>query len=81
MTLFFFVFFVGGNKKESLEPEIRRRAVSLSTPHRASDVHVDPLRSAILFRDARGVSTCSVLNTFATVLILPSQIQKYYHYQ
>ena len=45
-----------GGRKESIEPEIRRRAASLSTPHRASDVHVDPLHSAILFRDARGVS-------------------------
>ena len=35
---------------------MRRRAASLSTPHRGSDVNVDPLRSAILFRDARGVS-------------------------
>ena len=38
------------------EPEMRRRAASLSTPHRGSDVNVDPLHSAILFRDARGVS-------------------------
>ena len=38
------------------EHEMRRRAASLSTPHRGSDVNVDPLHSAILFRDARGVS-------------------------
>ena len=54
-TLILDTYFVVG-KKDSLEPEIRRRAASLSTPHRASDVHVDPLHSAILFRDARGVS-------------------------
>merc|ERR1712038_1879056 len=39
-------------------PEMRRRAASLSTPHRGSDVNVDPLRSAILFRDARGLPVC-----------------------
>ncbi|XP_040581433.1 5'-AMP-activated protein kinase subunit gamma-1 [Lepeophtheirus salmonis] len=44
------------NRRSSLEqPEQRRRAASISTPHRASDVHVDPARSAILFRDARGL--------------------------
>ena len=49
-------FFPVANKKDVAEPEMRRRAASLSTPHRGSDVNVDPLRSAILFRDARGVS-------------------------
>ena len=60
MHMFFF-FAVGNRKESSIEPEMRRRAASLSTPHRASDVHVDPLHSAILFRDARGVSTLSQL--------------------
>ena len=47
----------GYARRNSLEPEIRRRTASLSTPHRASDIQVDPERSAALFRDARGVST------------------------
>ena len=34
---------------------MRKRTSSLSTPHRAVDVSVDPAHSAILFRDARGV--------------------------
>jgi len=44
-----------GSRKDVAEPEMRRRAASLSTPHRGSDVNVDPLHSAILFRDARGL--------------------------
>ena len=36
---------------------MRKRTSSLSTPHRAVDVSVDPAHSAILFRDARGVSS------------------------
>ena len=46
----------GYARRNSLEPEIRRRTASLSTPHRASDIQVDPAHSAILFRDARAVS-------------------------
>ena len=34
---------------------MRKRTSSLSTPHRAVDVAVDPAHSAILFRDARGL--------------------------
>ena len=48
--------FSGYARRNSLEPEIRRRTASLSTPHRASDIQVDPAHSAILFRDARAVS-------------------------
>lgn len=48
---------LGYARRNSLEPEIRRRTASLSTPHRASDIQVDPEKSAVLFRDARGVST------------------------
>ena len=51
------------------EPEMRRRAASLSTPHRGSDVNVDPLHSAILFRDARGVSI-QFINLIETFLSL-----------
>jgi len=42
-------------RNSSLEPEARKRTSSLSTPHRAVDVAVDPAHSAILFRDARGL--------------------------
>merc|ERR1719219_661212 len=45
----------GYARRNSLEPEIRRRTASLSTPHRASDIQVDPAHSAILFRDARAL--------------------------
>eukprot|EP00096_Caligus_rogercresseyi_P011939 TRINITY_DN4855_c0_g1_i3.p1 TRINITY_DN4855_c0_g1~~TRINITY_DN4855_c0_g1_i3.p1 ORF type:complete len:475 (+),score=155.03 TRINITY_DN4855_c0_g1_i3:1636-3060(+) len=45
----------GSLRSSGDQPEIRRRAASISTPHRASDVHVDPAHSAILFRDARGL--------------------------
>ena len=38
---------------------MRKRTSSLSTPHRAVDVSVDPAHSAILFRDARGVRSCT----------------------
>ena len=48
--------FSGYARRNSLEPEIRRRTASLSTPHRASDIQVDPDQAALLFRDARGVS-------------------------
>ena len=48
--------FLGYARRNSLEPEIRRRTASLSTPHRASDIQVDPDQAAMLFRDARGVS-------------------------
>jgi len=48
-----------------LEPEIRRRTSSLSTPHRASDVRVDPEHSDILFRDARGLPAS---NPFLSVI-------------
>eukprot|EP00095_Tigriopus_kingsejongensis_P010198 maker-scaffold105_size367834-snap-gene-2.40 protein:Tk10198 transcript:maker-scaffold105_size367834-snap-gene-2.40-mRNA-1 annotation:"hypothetical protein" len=37
--------------------ELRRRASSLSTPHRRADIEADPDQSACLFRTARGVST------------------------
>ena len=47
---------LAGGRHSSLEPELRKRTSSLSTPHRAVDVAVDPAHSAILFRDARGVS-------------------------
>jgi hypothetical protein len=47
----------GYARRNSLDqPEIRRRTASLSTPHRASDIHVGPDQAALLFRDARGVS-------------------------
>merc|ERR1711935_878112 len=42
-------------RRNSLEPEIRRRTASLSTPHRASDIQVTPADSDILFRDARAL--------------------------
>jgi len=45
----------GSGGRGSLEPEARKRTSSLSTPHRAVDVSVDPAHSAILFRDARGL--------------------------
>ncbi|TRY79972.1 hypothetical protein TCAL_11736, partial [Tigriopus californicus] len=35
--------------------ELRRRASSLSTPHRGSDIEADPDQSACLFRTARGL--------------------------
>ena len=41
---------------------MRKRTSSLSTPHRAVDVSVDPAHSAILFRDARGVSSVNIEN-------------------
>ena len=44
-----------GNRNGGLDPETRKRTSSLSTPHRAVDVAVDPAHSAILFRDARGL--------------------------
>lgn len=56
------------DRQSSLEPEQRRRAASLSTPHRASDVHVDPNQSAILFRDARGVGIFMNLRTLKSFL-------------
>jgi len=43
------------HRSGGLEPEQRKRTSSLSTPHRAVDVAVDPEHSAILFRDARGL--------------------------
>jgi len=49
----------GYARRNSLEPEIRRRTASLSTPHRASDIQVDPAHSAMLFRDARGLPATS----------------------
>ena len=53
----FFLLFAGYARRNSLDqPEIRRRTASLSTPHRASDIHVGPDQAALLFRDARGVS-------------------------
>ena len=55
-NIYLFFFLPGYARRNSLEPEIRRRTASLSTPHRASDIQVDPAHSAILFRDARGVS-------------------------
>ena len=52
-----FLLFAGYARRNSLDqPEIRRRTASLSTPHRASDIQVDPDQAALLFRDARGVS-------------------------
>jgi 5'-AMP-activated protein kinase regulatory gamma subunit len=46
----------GYARRNSLDqPEIRRRTASLSTPHRASDIHVGPDQAALLFRDARGL--------------------------
>ena len=42
------------------EGEMRKRTSSLSTPHRAVDVSVDPAHSAILFRDARGVRSVNI---------------------
>jgi len=46
----------GYARRNSLDqPEIRRRTASLSTPHRASDIQVDPDQAALLFRDARGL--------------------------
>jgi hypothetical protein len=45
----------GYARRNSLEPEIRRRTASLSTPHRASDIQVTPADSDILFRDARAL--------------------------
>ena len=51
------MLFAGYARRNSLDqPEIRRRTASLSTPHRASDIQVDPDQAALLFRDARGVS-------------------------
>merc|ERR550532_897667 len=49
----------GYARRNSLEPEIGRRTASLSTPHRASDIQVDPAHSAMLFRDARGLPATS----------------------
>jgi len=46
---------IGGDRPHSVEPESRKRAASLSTPHRASDVHLNPSQAAILFRDAGGL--------------------------
>lgn len=51
---------------------MRKRTSSLSTPHRAVDVAVDPAHSAILFRDARGVSGgrwSLILSRFAVFII------------
>ena len=68
-----FFFFSVGSRKDVAEPEMRRRAASLSTPHRGSDVNVDPLHSAILFRDARGVSI-QFINLIETFLSLQMKI-------
>ena len=58
-----------GGRHSSLEPELRKRTSSLSTPHRAVDVAVDPAHSAILFRDARGVSDARVLSFKPHILL------------
>jgi len=50
-----------------LEPEARKRTSSLSTPHRAVDVSVDPAHSAILFRDARGLPVADPFLTADTI--------------
>jgi hypothetical protein len=52
----FSIFFVFLDRRNSLDQGQRRRAASLSTPHRASDIQVDPQMSAALFREVRGVS-------------------------
>ena len=57
-----------------MEPEIRRRTASLSTPHRASDIQVDPERSAVLFRDARGVSTYPIFKIQYNPVIVNSKL-------
>ena len=44
------------DRRSSFDQGQRRRAASLSTPHRASDIQVDPQMSAALFREVRGVS-------------------------
>ena len=44
------------DRRNSFDQGQRRRAASLSTPHRASDIQVDPVMSAALFREVRGVS-------------------------
>jgi len=53
--------------RSSLEPEARKRTSSLSTPHRAVDVSVDPAHSAILFRDARGLPVADPFLTADTI--------------
>lgn len=50
-----------------MEPEARKRTSSLSTPHRAVDVSVDPAHSAILFRDARGLPVADPFLTLDTI--------------
>ncbi len=52
-----YLLVISGGRGGGSEPEMRKRTSSLSTPHRAVDVSVDPAHSAILFRDARGVSS------------------------
>lgn len=50
--------FAGALRRSSLDPGTRR--LSLGTPvapHRAADACLDPVHAAILFRDARGVSS------------------------
>ena len=61
------IFYLEGGRGSS-DNDIRRRTASISTPHRASDVQVDPEQSAILFRDARGVSCTFGLPNFGTLL-------------
>ena len=66
------LFIFLGGRNGGLEPELRKRTSSLSTPHRAVDVAVDPAHSAILFRDARGVSGgrwSLILSRFAAFII------------